>query len=235
MLNQVKSNSAELSETNSPKINRNSVKKYVAITSVIVVVIISVFAVNILSQNNDTKVEAFNKSLNFENEKNYKKALEILTSSYEENKNDYLFNMRLGWLYYLNKNYANSIKYYSAAKNLRQSSVEPLLGLTLPYAAEEKWSEVEAQYENILRLDKNNYTANLRLGQIYLNNKDYQNAKKYLETVYTLYPGEYEPNLSLGWTYYYLGDKVKANGLLTNAIMLSPDDKLAKEGLDLIK
>ncbi|OGU74790.1 MAG: hypothetical protein A2V93_00845 [Ignavibacteria bacterium RBG_16_34_14] len=231
MLNKVKFRSMNFSEIKF----HNAGKQYIAITAVIIIAIISVFAVNILSQDYDTKVDVFNKSLSYEKENNYKKALEPLTSSYEANKNDYLFNMRLGWLYYLNKDYTNSIKYYNIAKNLEQFSIEPLLGLTLPYAAQEKWSEVKVQYENVLRMDKNNYTANLRLGQIYLSNKDYQNAKKYLETVHTSYPGEYEPNLSLGWTYYYFGDKVKAKELLTNALMLSPNDKLAKEGLDLIK
>jgi hypothetical protein len=52
--------------------------------------------------------------------------------------------------------------------------------------------------------------------------------------VHNLYPAEYEPNLSLGWTYYYLGNKSRAKELLTNALMLSPNDKLAKEGLELL-
>ena len=203
--------------------------------TIIIITVVTVFAVNNLSQTNDTKVEAFNSSINYEKENNYKQAIDALTSSYEVNKDDYLFNLRLGWLYYINKNYSGSVKYYGIAKNLKPSAIEPLLGLTLPLAAQEKWNEVKSQYEIILQKDKNNYTANLRLGQIYLNNKDYQNAKKYLETAYNFFPGEYDPNLSLGWTYYYLGDKVKSKNLLTNALMLNPGDELAAEGLELIK
>jgi len=90
-------------------------------------------------------------------------------------------------------------------------------------------------YGEIIKLDFNNYTANLRLGQILLNSSDFPNAKTFLEKVYNLYPGEYEPNLSLGYTYYYLGNILKAKMLLTNALMLSPNDSLATAGLKLVK
>lgn len=210
-------------------------KKFIIISMVMISVIVIFFAANIMSQDPKTKIDSFNLSVNFENEKNYKKALDVLTTHYKENKNDYLFNLRIGWLYYLNEGYDNSIKYYEIAKNINPSSVEPLLGLTLPFAVKEKWNEVKKQYEAVLKLDSNNYTANLRLGQIYLNSEDYQNAKKYLQKVFNLYPAEYEPNLSLGWTYYYTGNKQKAKELFTNARMLNSKDILAKEGLELIK
>ena len=80
-----------------------------------------------------------------------------------------------------------------------------------------------------------NYSANLRLGQIYLQNSDYNNAKKYLEIAYNSFPSYYEPNLSLGWNYYYLGYKDKAKTLLTQALMLNEGDSLATAGLNLIR
>jgi tetratricopeptide (TPR) repeat protein len=210
-------------------------KKYVIISMLFVGMIVTVFAISTHPDNPDSKIKIFNQSIAYESEMNYKKALETMVSSYEDNKNDYLFNLRLGWLYYLNEKYDSSIKYYTNSKKIKQSAIEPMLGLTLPLAAQDKWDEVKKQYEAVLGADPKNFTANLRLGQIYLNGTDYQNAKKYLEVVHNLYPAEYEPNLSLGWTYYYLGNKSKAKELLTNALMLSPNDKLAKEGLELLK
>lgn len=210
-------------------------KKYIITSLLFVGMIIIVFAVTNRLADSDNKIKAFNQSIAYENEGNYKKALDILMSSYEENKNDYLFNIRLGWVNYLNSKYDNSVKYYNNAKKIKPASIEPMLGITLPLSAQAKWEEVKKQYSAVLTIDSNNFTANLRLGQIYLNSVDYQNAKKYLEIVYNLYPAEYEPNLSLGWTYYYLGNKSKAKELLTNALMLSPNDKLAKEGLELVK
>ncbi len=210
-------------------------RKYVFIGIAFIAALTLVFAITASSQSNEDRIKAFNTSIKLEGEKNYKKAIETLMKNYESYKGDYLYNLRLGWLYYLNAGYDNSIKYYKAAGNLKPSSVEFMLGITLPLAAKENWDEVKKQYENILKLDPKNYTANLRLGQIYLTRQDYQSAKKYLEAVHNLYPGEYEPNLSLGWTFYYLGNKTKAKELLTNALMLSQDDKLAKEGLELLK
>lgn len=84
-------------------------------------------------------------------------------------------------------------------------------------------------------LDGNNYAANLRLGQIYLNRGQYAKAHPLLGRVHTLYPGEYEANLSLGWNHYYMGDRPKARQLLTTALMLVPGDSLALKGLDLAK
>lgn len=213
----------------------SSGRKYIFIGVLFIAALTIMFAITASSQSNEDKVKAFNSSIKLESEKNTKKAIETLMKNYESNKGDYLYNLRLGWLYYLNAGYDNSIKYYKAAGSLKPSSVEFMLGITLPLAAKENWDEVKKQYENILKLDPKNYTANLRLGQIYLNSQNYQNAKKYLEVVHNLYPGEYEPNLSLGWTFYYLGNKPKAKELLTNALMLSPDDKLAKEGLNFLK
>jgi tetratricopeptide (TPR) repeat protein len=210
-------------------------KRYVIISTVAIAAIIIFFAANLMSQDPKSRIDSFNLSINLENEKNYKKSLDVLMSHYNENKKNYLFNLRLGWLNYLNGSYDNSIKYYEIAKSINPTSIEPLFGLTYPLAIKEKWNEVKKLYEAVLLLDQKNYIANLRLGQIYLNGEDYQNAKKYLQKVFDLYPAEYEPNLSLGWTYYYSGNKEKARELFINAQMLNPNDKLAKEGLDLIK
>ncbi|MBI5660613.1 MAG: tetratricopeptide repeat protein [Ignavibacterium album] len=223
------SNQKTFNKTNS------SGRKYIFIGVLFIAALTIIFAITASSQSNEDKVKAFNVSIRQESEKNYKKAIETLMQKYENNKDDYLYNLRLGWLHYLNADYDNSIKYYTAAGNLKPFSIEFKLGLTLPFAAKEKWDEVKKLYEDILKLDAKNYTANLRLGQIYLNNQNYQEAKKYLEVVHNLYPGEYEPNLSLGYAYYYTGNKTRAKELLTNALMLNPDDKLAKEGLNFLK
>ncbi len=61
------------------------------------------------------------------------------------------------------------------------------------------------------------------------------NAKKYLEVAYKHYSSCYEPNLSLGYTYYYLGDQENAKKLLTQALMLNENDSLAVQGLELLK
>lgn len=210
-------------------------KHFVIISLAVIAVIVIVFVSPALSSKQDEKITAFNNSLKLEENKEYEKAIDEILLVYNENKSNYLLNLRLGWLYYTLADYQTSKKYYSEAAKINPKSIEPLFGLTLPLSALNEWKEVNLAYEQILEIDMNNFTANLRVGQIYLNNGDYSNAKKYLETAYQLFPAEFEPNLSLGWTYYYLGDKLKAKELFTAALMLSKDNKLAAEGMQLVK
>ena len=193
------------------------------------------FAVKLNSTTPDEKVKPFNESIRHEKNGSLDKAIESLKSIYSSNKNNYLLNIRLGWLYYQKKEYSKSMEYYSEAIKINPKSIETKLGLTLPLSAKNEWDKVKEQYLDILEIDNMDYTANLRLGQIYLQNSDYNNAKKHLEIAYNSFPSYYEPNLSLGWTYYYLGNKDKAKMLLTQALMLNEGDALAKEGLNLIR
>ncbi len=211
-------------------------KKYVVVSSALILAIVALLSSSVLSQRKSSKTDAFHESLKQETAQEYKKSLQALEGVYKESKDDYLVNLRLGWLNYLAKNHDESKSYYNAAYALsKNKSVEALLGRTLPLSSLNDWDGVTATYNAVLKLDPMNYTANLRLGQILLNKATYADAKNYLEKAYTNYPGSYEPNLSLGWTYYYLGDRQKATALLTAALMLSPGDTLAIKGLNLLR
>ncbi len=194
-----------------------------------------VFSFLVFAQNSDLKLKAFTNSIQDESLENYEKAIEGLTSVYAELKTDYLTNLRLGWLYYSTKDYETSVKYYREAVRISGRSTEALLGLTYPYSGLEMWEEIKVIYEEILEKDKYNYTANLRLGQIFLNTTNYSNAKVYLEKNINNYPSDYETNLYLGWTYYYLGNKSKARELFVNALISKPNDASALEGLKYTK
>ncbi len=194
-----------------------------------------VFSFLVFAQNSDLKLKAFTNSIQDESLENYEKAIEGLTSVYAELKTDYLTNLRLGWLYYSTKDYETSVKYYREAVRISGRSTEALLGLTYPYSGLEMWEEIKVIYEEILEKDKYNYTANLRLGQIFLNTTNYSNAKVYLEKNINNYPSDYETNLYLGWTYYYLGNNSKARELFVNALISKPNDASALEGLKYTK
>ncbi|MCX8056796.1 MAG: tetratricopeptide repeat protein [Ignavibacteria bacterium] len=212
-------------------------KKWFYLLSTILILIGSVVLNRVLfSQEYDSKIKAFNNSINLAEKGNYQKAIDELLNVYSKNSDDYLINLRLGYLYYLQKKYDQSINYYKKAFDLsKENSIEALLGLTLPLAGQEKWTEVEKIYHKILGYDKNNYTANLRLGQIYFNRKEYSKAENYLKNVYNFYPSDYETNLYLGWTYFYLNKKDEARKHFINTLMVSENDKSALEGLKLVK
>lgn len=201
-------------------------KKYVLIMMIL-------FSVSVFSQNNSEKLKAFNSSITEEESYNYKNALEPLLEIYNNHKNDYLINLRIGWLYYQKKDYENSIQYYRKALKISGNSTEALLGITLPYSAAGNWDEIESIYKLILDKDPGNYTANLNLGQLFFNGKNYLNAKIYLEKVNKEYPGDFSSALYLGWTYYYLGNKSRANKLFVDALILQPGNESAIEGMNL--
>lgn len=210
-------------------------KKVIFIGTVGSMAIFLFFAAQVFSQKSITKISAFNESLEKAKDKDYKSAITSLLNVYENNKNDYLINLRLGWLYYYIGDYTTSKTYYQKAVEIKKNSIEPLLGSTLPLSYLNEWDSIKDVYKRILKIDSNNYTANLRLGQIYLNAADYKTAKGYLEKAYNQSPSEYEPNLSLGWTYIYLGNNTQAKELFTQALMLSPNDSLATLGMNSLR
>ena len=203
----------------------------------IVPVLILFFLTNLFAGNvkSDNKINAFAISVKYEAKKDYKNAIKEIKNIYTEFNDDYLVNIRLGWLYYLNGKQDESIKYYNEAVRLSDNSIESLHGLTLPYAGKKKWDKVKDIYEQILSIDPVNYTANLRLGQIYLHKQDYLNAKKMFKNVYNNYPGNYFACSLLGWTYYYLGSTSKAKELFTDSLILNPGNTSASKGLELVK
>ncbi len=181
------------------------------------------------------RLKSFINSISEETIGNYDDAIKLLSDIYDQYKDDYLLNIRMGWLNYLAKDYTNSIKYYKEAVRISDRSIESLLGITYPYSAQEKWDEIKNVYKEILDIDPHNYTANVNLGKIYFGAGDYLNSKSILEKLYSNYPGDYSINLYLGWTYYNLGSKSKAHEYFVTALIINPDDASAIEGLNLSK
>lgn len=207
-------------------------KKYI-ITGLLALSI--VVAGSTLLQSQTAKIKAFNESVQYEKNKNYQQALSVLEKIYSDNAKDYFVNLRMGWLYYNLQNYDKSEKYYRLAAEINSKSVEAMIGLTYPLAAKEQWKEVESLYQKILKIDGMNYTANLRLGQMYLYRADYTGAKKYLERIYYVYQSDYELNLYFGWVMYYLGDKNNAREMFLRVLMQNSKDTSANEGYNLVK
>jgi tetratricopeptide (TPR) repeat protein len=148
---------------------------------------------------------------------------------------DYHKSLRLGWLYYLEKNYDESIRYYEQAIKLRPKAVEALLGLCNPLEAQKKNDLLETTYKKILAIDPTNTKVNYALGNIYYYRKNFALAEKHFDLVVSLYPFDYYSNLMAGWTKYFLNKKSEAKILFNTVLIISPNDKSAREGLALIK
>jgi len=177
--------------------------------------------------------EAFSNSYMQEYAGEYNKAVDALKKVYSEKS--YEINLRLGWLMYMSGLFTESLAYYQKASDLMPYSVEAKLGYIYPAAALGNWEQVIKQYNDILKIDAKNATANYRLGLIYYGREDYNTAYKYFEQVINLYPFDYYYTLYFAWTNLRLGKNREAKVLFNKVLLIQPNDESALEGLGLIK
>lgn len=185
------------------------------------------------AQNPNELQNAFKQSYIQESEGKYSEAIQSLKKYYD--KDSYEINLRLGWLTYLAGSYIESISYYNKSINIRPLSIEARLGLTYPSSAIGNWDQVVKQYKDILKMAPSHYTANLRLGQIYLNRKEYDKASDYLELLINQHPFTYDVMISAAWNYYYEGKLREAKVLFQKVLLIYSNDESALLGLSKIK
>lgn len=185
------------------------------------------------AQNDQVLQQAFSESYSLEYNKKYGEAIMTITKQKAEQKYEVL--VRLGWLHYLNKQYAQSIQYYQQACGLMPYSIEAKLGLIKPFSALENWNQVLEQYESIMKIDPQNYIANYWAGVIKYNRKQYESAQKLFEKLINLYPFDYDANHMLSWTYLNLGRKNDARLLFNKTLLIKPEDASCLQGLGLLK
>ena len=172
---------------------------------------------------------AFKESYTQEANKQYTSAITTLKNVYEEKS--YELNLRIGWLFYLGKDYPQSQAYYQKAVNLKPYSLEAKFGLLKPLTSLESWEKVLQLYEDILKIDPQNTFAGYWAGVIYYNRRKYEQAAKYFEKVVNLYPFDYDGNHMLAWTYLNLGRSNDAKILFNKALLAKPGDASCLEGL----
>ena len=199
----------------------------------IFIAIIALLSVNANAQSDAALQRVFSDSYTQEYYKKYPEAIAALAKVY--NDDSYELNLRLGWLNYLNKNYTQSQSYYQKATTLKPYSIEAKLGLVKPLSILESWDKVLQQYEDILKIDAQNYTANYWAGNIYYNRKKYEAAAKLFEKLVNLYPFDYDANHMLAWSYLNMGKNNDAKLLFQVALLIKPADASATAGLAKIK
>jgi len=196
-------------------------------------IVIFIF-LNITSANAQTQDEfdAFAHSYTNENNGDYTKAIQNLKKIY--NKDSYPINLRLGWLSYSKGDFTNSIAYYTKAINIMPYSIEAKFGIIYPAIAVANWTLVENTYKKILEIDPKNYLANYRLANINYGKKHYKSADYFLEMIVNLYPFNYETIILYAWNNLKLGKTKQAHLLFNKALLLSPNDISAMQGLELL-
>lgn len=186
-----------------------------------------------LKAQNITELQAaFSKSYVAENQGNYALAISEMKVIYKDE--DYISNIRLGWLNYLAKQYNESIGYYKKAIQLKPFAIEAKFGCIKPLSAVENWEQVKEQYIEILKIEPLNTVANYWLGVIYYNRKDFKSATSLFEKVVNLYPLDYDSVIMLAWSKLFSNSHADAKLLFHQALIIRPNDSSALSGLQQI-
>lgn len=186
------------------------------------------------SGQNDAAVQAaFAESYKSELSGNYATSVSQVRAVYQAD--NYNMNARLGWLLFLAKQYTESVIYYDRAIKLKPYCIEARFGKIKALNALESWDLVKEQYENILKIDDQNTTSLYWLGILLYNRKDYDGAARNFEKIVNLYPMDYGSVIMLAWAKFYQGRNADAKILFNQALLLSPGDASAVQGLNMIK
>jgi len=187
----------------------------------------------LMAQSQTLLQSAFAKSYESEQASKYVNAINDLKPIYKSNS--YFVNIRMGWLYYLAKQYSESINFYTIAISLKPYAIEARFGCVKPLSAIENWDKVKEQYIQIIKIDPQNTLASYWLGVIYYNRKSFAAAEKLFEKVVNLYPLDYDSIIMLAWTKLRLGKSADANVLFNQALVIRPNDSSALSGLKQLK
>jgi tetratricopeptide (TPR) repeat protein len=180
----------------------------------------------------DEKIRnAYHKSYNYEKIENYNNAVKALMPVYKEYGNTYTVNVRLGWLYYLQKKYANSLEHYRKAIQIAPVSLEAKSSRLLPLLAQERYAEVEKEAFGILKVDHFNYYGNMRLAYALRRQKKLDTAEQVTLKMLALYPLDITFLSEYALVKHAQGDIKTAVKTFASVIILDPENVTAKDYL----
>ena len=172
------------------------------------------------------------KSYNYEKMGDYKDAIKVLIPLYKKYPKGYTLNLRLAYLFYLDKKYANAIKHYRKASLIAPASVEPKLGLMKVYLATDDYKDTLKIGNLLLREDYYNYYGNYYELLALKGIKDYKNAINIANKMLNLYPTSTLFLDSLGEIYMLENKKTLAKKIFENVLILDPNNIVAKSYLN---
>jgi len=146
-------------------------------------------------------------------------------------RNNYVAQIRRGWLLYKLGRHAEAVDAYAKASALEPRSVESRLGVLAPQLAMRRWSDVESTAREALKLDPNNYSANSKLAYAYYNLGRYSEAATVYKKVTEAYPGDVDIRAGLGWAYLKASKAGDAIREFRRVLEVAPKHALAREGL----
>ena len=176
----------------------------------------------------DAAQDAYAASYRYEQTQNYPDAIKALLVISDP---EYLTKLRLGWLYYLNGNFANSEKFYQAAMADAPQAIDPRLGYMLPLLAQERYADVEAVARQVLMRDSHNYYASLRLIIALRLQGKLPQAEETANDMLVLYPTDVGLLTQAGLIYAAERNSLAARRTFRRVLKLDPENTTAKQQL----
>ncbi len=173
--------------------------------------------------------DAYYRSYGYEKGQNYADAIKAIAPVVSAYPQGYTVNLRLGWLYYLSGNQANSKVHYLAAIKSAPASIEAKLGYMLPLLAQERYEEVESVAKQVIRVDASNYYANLRLAYALRMQKKYDASSELLIQLLTYYPTDVKFLTELALVRVAQDQRESARRIFFDVLTLDPENVVAKE------
>lgn len=168
------------------------------------------------------------RSYDYERSQDYENAIRALGPVYDEYPSGYTVNLRMGWLFYLNGNYANAIAHYEVAESTAPFALEPKLGHLLPLMAQERWDEVERVAYQVVSVDHYSYYGNLRLGIALRMRGKLEPALQVILKMSTAYPTDTLYLQELARLAVARGDTEEAIARYTDVQILDPENQEAR-------
>lgn len=172
--------------------------------------------------------DAYDTSFKYESSQKYDKAISALSGVIKNYPSGYTVNYRLGWLYYLQGNFANGMKHLENALAQFPYSVEVMNTINLIYASQLEWEKVEVQSGRIMKIDYYNYYANYWYSVALFRQKKYDQAVKAAEKMLAVFPSNIEFLNILAESKFLKGDKEEALKIFAGVIILQKDNETAK-------
>ena len=193
-------------------------------------VILSLFCISLLFGSEDFKAikQAYAKSYIYEQIGKYEEAIKVLSPLYRKYPNGYTLNLRLGWLFYLDKKYKNSEKYYKKASLIDTYALEPRLGLVNLYLKTSSYEKAEQISAQILKKDYYNYYGNLYMSKALIGEKKYEDAIKVCKKMLALYPTDVSFLEILLISYKAINNKLYQD-VYKSIMVLDPNNVLLKK------
>jgi tetratricopeptide (TPR) repeat protein len=173
-------------------------------------------------------------SYQLESKERFAEAVSALAAVQKVYGNTYTVNYRTGWLYFRNKSWAESLRFYNKALAVSPSSMEAHLGVINTLAAKLDWKAVGEHCKRALQIDYNHSAANLWQIIAYQALGNLTAAKKNVFHMLSLYPTSVAFLVELGKIQYAEADFASSKTTFTSVQILDPYNPSATQYLGLL-